>query len=57
MNKWIELILGVLFIVLGVVGMWVWRSALLTVVQGSIGLFVLLVGILFFLIAVEDLKA
>ncbi|MFW6024754.1 MAG: hypothetical protein ACOCRX_00275 [Candidatus Woesearchaeota archaeon] len=57
MNKWIELILGILFIVLGVFGMWVWRSALLTVIQGSVGLFVLLVGVLFFLIAVEDLKA
>ncbi len=57
MNKWLELIIGILLVLVGVFGMWYWRAALFTVIKGSIGLFVLLIGILFFLIAIEDIRA
>ena len=60
MNKWVELILGVLLIIapiwITVVYMPSWWAAALQFIMGGIIVAVIVVGILFLVLGISDLK-
>ena len=59
MNKWLEILLGLILVIAAVVG-WVifpsWGAAALTVLKGGIVWLVVLVGLLFLLLGISDLR-
>lgn len=52
-STFLKLLLGSLFLILGVCAMIVWRFDLLTVIRGCIGLFLVLAAAITFAIAKE----
>jgi uncharacterized membrane protein len=48
-----KVLLGIVFLLLGLAAIWSWRSDLLVVIRGSVGLFLLLASLITFAIAKE----
>lgn len=48
-----KVILGLVFLILGVLAIWVWRGQLWVVIRGCIGLFLVLAAVITFAIAKE----
>jgi hypothetical protein len=59
MNKWIEILLGLILVIMAVLG-WVllpsWGAAALALLKGGIVWLVLLLGLLFLMLGISDLK-
>jgi len=51
-----EILLGLLLAALGVAGIWYFWEEVLVVILGIIGIFVLLVGVVFLMIGVSDMR-
>jgi len=51
-----EILVGLLLVVLGVAGIWYFRVDVLTIIKGVIGIIVLLVGAVFLMIGVSDVR-
>jgi len=51
-----EILVGLLLAALGVVGIWYFRVDVLTILKGVIGIIVLLVGAVFLMIGVSDVR-
>ena len=51
-----EILLGLVLAALGVAGIWYFREQVLDVILGIIGIFVLLVGAVFLMIGVSDVR-
>jgi hypothetical protein len=59
MNKWVELLVGLILIVLAVVVVFQfpsWREAAIKVLKGTIVFAVFLIGLLFVVLGISDLK-
>jgi len=60
MNKWLELLIGLVFLIAGVsawiMNLWGFGAAALTFLEGGIVWFVLMIGALFILLGISDLK-
>lgn len=64
MNKWSELLIGLIFIILGVflwnytlgMGFWDFGTAAWNLLKGMILWFIIILGILFILLGISDLK-
>jgi len=63
MNKWLEIILGLILVVVAVYawisqpgGIWGLGDAALTFFKGGIVWFVILIGLLFLVLGISDLK-
>ncbi|VVB78343.1 Uncharacterised protein [uncultured archaeon] len=59
MNKWLEILIGLILIVAAVYVFLTfssWGQAALTVLKGGIVWFVVLIGLLFLLLGISDLK-
>ena len=60
MNKWLELLLGIILIVLPIYGTinYAWLgTAVLEFLKGAVVVVIVLIGILFFLMGLSDLKS
>jgi hypothetical protein len=59
MNKWLEILVGLVLVIAAVVG-WVtlpsWGAAALAFLKGGIVWLVILVGLLFLMLGISDLK-
>jgi len=59
MNKWLELLVGLILVILAVLA-WAlypsWGAAALTVLKGGIVWLVILIGLLFLMLGISDLK-
>jgi hypothetical protein len=59
MNKWFEILLGLILVIAAVVS-WValpsWGAAALAFLKGGIVWFVILVGLLFLMLGISDLR-
>ncbi|MEK6885572.1 MAG: hypothetical protein AABX17_01245 [Nanoarchaeota archaeon] len=60
MNKWLEILLGLILVIAAVIG-WVlspndWGAAALSLLKGGIVWGVILVGMLFLLLGISDLR-
>jgi len=51
-----EILVGLLLVILGVAGIWYFRVDVLTIIKGVIGIIVLLVGAVFLMIGVSDVR-
>ncbi len=51
-----EILLGLVLAALGVAGIWYFQEEVLVVILGVIGIFVLLVGAVFLMIGVSDVR-
>jgi len=51
-----EVLVGLLLAALGVAGIWYFRVDVLTILKGVIGIFVLLIGAVFLMIGVSDVR-
>jgi 1,4-dihydroxy-2-naphthoate octaprenyltransferase len=51
-----EVLVGLLFAALGVAGIWYFRVDVLTILKGVIGIIVLLIGAVFLMIGVSDVR-
>ncbi len=51
-----EVLVGLLLAALGVAGIWYFRVDVLTIIKGVIGIFVLLIGAVFLMIGVSDVR-
>lgn len=51
-----EILLGLVLAALGVAGIWYFQDEVLVVILGVIGIFVLLVGAVFLMIGVSDVR-
>ena len=60
MNKWLELLIGLVFLIAGVsawiMNLWGFGAAALAFLEGGIVWFVLMIGALFILLGISDLK-
>jgi hypothetical protein len=60
MNKWLEILVGLIFIIAAVVawisGFWGMGQAALIVLKGGILWFLIIAGLLFLLLGISDLK-
>ncbi|MCK5615918.1 hypothetical protein KAR91_79375 [Candidatus Pacearchaeota archaeon] len=60
MNKWTELLIGLVFVVLAVyvsgMNLWGFGAAALVVLKGGIVWGVLMIGLLFVMLGISDLK-
>jgi hypothetical protein len=62
MNKWLEILLGLILVIIPVAlvlpGMYFnsWGVAALEVIKGGIVVFVILIGLLFLLLGINDLR-
>ena len=60
MNKWLELLIGLILIIIPIVvwlqNSWGFGTAALEVLKGGLIWFVLMLGILFVLLGISDLK-
>ena len=61
MNKWLELILGLVLVIMPIVGALnspeSWGMATLTVLMGGIVLGVILIGLMFIMLGISDIAA
>jgi len=60
MNKWLELLVGLILVLAAVVG-WIasldnWGAAALLFLKGGLVWFVILIGLLFLMLGISDLK-
>ena len=53
LSTMLKILLGIVFLVLGVLAIWGWRAELLLLIRGSIGLFLVLAALITFAIAKE----
>ena len=51
-----ELLLGLVLVALGVAGIWVFRVQVLDVIKGVVGVMALLIGAVFLMIGVSDVR-
>lgn len=62
MNKWLEILLGLIlvagavYVVWGLPAMTGWKIAAIDFLQGGIVWFVILIGLLFLMLGISDLK-
>ena len=60
MNKWLEVLLGLILIVIAVyawgTNLWTFGTAALEFLKGGIVWFVILLGLLFLMLGISDLK-
>ena len=60
MNKWIELLIGLVLVIVAVyfagMNLWGFGSAALTVLKGGIVWGVVMIGLLFVMLGISDLK-
>jgi len=56
MKEYGEILLGVVLAVLGVAGIWYFRAEVLAVILGVIGIIVLMVGAVFLIIGISDVR-
>lgn len=56
MNKWLELVIGLILILVGVLAIIYWKFDVIRLIKGSIGILILLIGLMFGAIAIEDFK-
>jgi len=59
MNKWIEILLGLIFIIVPIVAALQyasWGAAVITVLKGGVIIGVVMIGLLFLLLGISDLK-
>jgi predicted phage tail protein len=61
MNKWLELIIGLVLVIAAIYFAWgiypaSWGNAAITVLKGGIVWFVIMVGLLLLLLGISDLK-
>ena len=56
MDKYLKLVIGLLLMVLGLFLTMLWAGSVMTVLKGSIGLFIIFIGLVIFFIAISDLK-
>jgi len=59
MNKWLEILLGLILVIVAVLG-WVllpsWGAAALAFLKGGIVWLVILIGLLFLMLGISDLR-
>lgn len=60
MNKWLELLVGLIFLVAAVIAwgmnLWGFGDSALTVLKGGVVWGILMIGLLFLLLGISDLK-
>ncbi len=56
MKEYGEILLGIALAALGIAGIWVFKEQVLDVIQGVIGIVVLLVGAVFLMIGISDVR-
>ncbi len=56
MKEYGEILLGVVLAALGIAGIWVFKWQVLDVIKGVIGIIVLLVGAVFLMIGISDVR-
>ncbi len=60
MNKWLEILLGLILVVGAIYGSWItwpaFGAAALEFLKGGIVWFVILIGLLFLMLGISDLK-
>jgi hypothetical protein len=60
MNKWLELLLGLIFVIGAIYGAWTalptWGAAAVEFLKGGIVWFAILIGALFIMLGISDLK-
>lgn len=59
MNKWLELLLGLILIIVPIIAALqyvAWGAATLTVLMGGVIIGVVMIGLLFLLLGISDLK-
>jgi protein-S-isoprenylcysteine O-methyltransferase Ste14 len=56
MKEYGEILLGVVLAILGVAGIWHFRAEVLAVILGVIGIIVLMVGAVFLMIGISDVR-
>ena len=56
MENAFKIVLGLLFLIAGVYGLIYWFSDFLTIIKGSIGIGIGLIGLLFIILGVSELK-
>jgi hypothetical protein len=60
MNKWMELLIGLVFVIVAVyvslMNMWGFGTAALIVLKGGIAWGVLMIGLLFVMLGISDLR-
>nr|QNO53162.1 hypothetical protein NDOAJMFA_00012 [Methanosarcinales archaeon ANME-1 ERB6] len=56
MKEYGEILLGVVLAILGIAGIWHFRAEVLAVILGVIGIIVLMVGAVFLMIGVSDVR-
>ncbi|MCW3135391.1 MAG: hypothetical protein N2V77_00390 [Canidatus Methanoxibalbensis ujae] len=57
MNEYLELLIGIVLAVIGAFGIYYFLGDVITVLKGVIGIIVLLVGALFLMIGVSDIRS
>jgi len=55
MNRYLELLSGFIFIVLGAYGIWYFKDQVITVIEGCIGISVFLVGLILLLAGIYEI--
>ncbi|MBI5148933.1 hypothetical protein HZA33_04610 [Candidatus Pacearchaeota archaeon] len=62
MNKWLELLLGLILVIVPIYAAWTysaayWGAATIEFIKGGIVVFVVLIGLLFIMLGISDLKS
>jgi len=55
MNRYLEILLGLILTGSGAYGMWFFRDQVMVVIEGCVGICVLLIGLIFLLIGVYEI--
>jgi len=55
MNRYLEILSGFIFIVLGAYGIWYFKDQVITVIKGCIGISVFLVGLILLLVGIYEI--
>ncbi len=55
MNRYLEILLGLILIGSGAYGIWFFRDQVMVVIEGCVGICVLLIGLIFLLIGVYEI--
>lgn len=60
MNKWLELLIGLVFIIaplaIAITNVGGWGSATISFLKGAVIIFAVLIGLLFLMLGISDLK-
>ena len=60
MNKWLELLVGLILVIVPIYAAWTysaWGTATIEFLKGGVIVFVVLIGLLFLLLGISDLKS